>query len=79
MENTKAIVDYAYDDNAKEMRDALYSDIQNRVMAHLDAKKQEIAQNMLRPVEDPLATAQDVAIEPSQAQDQEQEQEIENA
>lgn len=79
MENTRAIVDYAYDDNAKEMRDALYNDIQNRVMAHLDAQKQEMARNILKPVEDPLATAQDVAIEPPTAQETEQEQESENA
>ena len=73
MENTRAIIDYAYDDNAKEMRDALYNDIQNRVMAHLDVKKQEIAQNMLKPQEDSMATAQDVPVEPSQEQEQESE------
>jgi hypothetical protein len=77
MENTRAIIDYAFDDNAKDMRDALYSDIQDRVMAHLDAQKQQIAQNILKPSEDPLATAQDIAVEPDQ--DQEQEQESENA
>jgi len=79
MENTRAIVDYAYNDNAKDMRDALYSDIQNRVMAHLDAQKQQIAQNILKPAEDPLATAQDIAVEPSQGQPKEQETESENA
>jgi hypothetical protein len=78
MENTRAIIDYAFDDNAKDMRDTLYSDIQDRVMAHLDAQKQQIAQNILKPAEDPLATAQDVAVEPSEEQDQEQEQESEN-
>jgi hypothetical protein len=46
-DTTKAIIDYAYDDNAKEMRDALYSDIQDRVMAHIDAKKQEIARTLI--------------------------------
>lgn len=71
MENTKAIVDYAYNDNAKEMRDALYSDIQNRVMAHLDAHKQTIARGMLNPVEDVMATAQDVAVEPPHSESQE--------
>ena len=76
MENTRAIIDYAFDDNAKDMRDTLYSDIQDRVMAHLDAQKQQIAQNILKPAEDPLATAQDMAVEPDQ--DQEQEQESEN-
>jgi hypothetical protein len=45
-------------------------------MAHLDAQKQQIAQNILKPAEDPLATAQDMAVEPDQ--DQEQEQESEN-
>lgn len=78
MENTRAIIDYAFDDNAKDMRDALYSDIQDRVMAHLDAQKQQIAQNILKPAEDPLATAQDMAVEPAEEQDQEQEQESEN-
>lgn len=46
-DTTKSIIDYAYDDNAKDMRDALYSDIQDRVMAHIDAKKQEIARTLL--------------------------------
>lgn len=48
---TKAIIDYAMDDNGVEMRDALYAEIQNRVMAHIDAKKQEIAQNLIAPRE----------------------------
>lgn len=78
MENTRAIIDYAFDDNAKDMRDVLYSDIQNRVMAHLDAQKQQIAQNILKPAEEPLATAQDMAVEPSEEQPEEQEIESEN-
>lgn len=44
--NTKQIIDYAAEDNAKDMRDALYTDIHDRVMQHIDAKKQEIAQNL---------------------------------
>ena len=31
MENTRAIIDYAYEDNGKEMRDALYSAINDKV------------------------------------------------
>ena len=58
---TKAIVDYAEDDNAKEMRDALYSAIQDRVMAHIDAQKQEIAKNLLNPQVD-IATEVDTAV-----------------
>jgi hypothetical protein len=47
-------------------------------MAHLDAQKQQIAQNILKPAEDPLATAQDMAVEPSEEQPEEQEIESEN-
>lgn len=48
MADTRQIIDYAAQDNAKEMRDALYADIHDRVMNHIDAKKQEIAQNLIR-------------------------------
>lgn len=43
---TRQIIDYAAQDNAKEMRDVLYADIHDRVMNHLDAAKQAVAQNM---------------------------------
>jgi hypothetical protein len=46
-DNTRAIVDFAYDDNGKEFRDALYSAIHDRVSAHIDLKKQEIARNLI--------------------------------
>jgi hypothetical protein len=44
--DTKQIIDYASEDNAKDMRDALYAGIHDRVMQHIDTKKQEIAQNL---------------------------------
>lgn len=44
---TRAIIDYAEDGNASAMRDALYSAIQDRVTAHIEAKKQEIAHGMI--------------------------------
>lgn len=50
-EATRAIVDYAAQDNAKEVRDALYAAIQDRVMAHIDAHKIEVAQNLIAPKE----------------------------
>jgi hypothetical protein len=46
MADTRQIIDYAVQDNAKEMRDALYADIHDRVMNHLGAAKQAVAQNM---------------------------------
>ena len=48
-QSTRQIIDYAYDDNAKEMRDALYSDIHDRVMAHIEAQKKEVAQSLIAP------------------------------
>lgn len=48
-EQTRAIIDYAYDDNGKEMRDAVYSAIHDKVMAHIDTHKKEIAQGLVAP------------------------------
>ena len=47
MDNAKAIIDYAMQDNGTGVRDALYAGIQDRVMAHIEAKKQEVALSML--------------------------------
>ena len=52
-DSAKAIVDYAFDDEGVEMRNALYSAIQDRVMSHIDAKKQEIAHNLIAQPEEP--------------------------
>jgi hypothetical protein len=54
--NTKQIIDYAAEDNAKDMRDALYAGIHDRVMQHIDTKKQEIAQNLFAQSEQPQDT-----------------------
>jgi hypothetical protein len=43
---TRTIVDYAEQDNAKEMRDAFYSELQNKVMAHIENQKIEVAKTM---------------------------------
>jgi hypothetical protein len=64
---TRAIVDYAEEDNAKEMRNAFYNELQNRVMAHIENKKMEVAKSMfnnsqqqdsVEPVEDEEVTPQ---------------------
>jgi hypothetical protein len=60
-DTTKQIIDYAQDDNAVEFRNALYSSIHDKVTAHIEAKKQEIAQTLITPNEQ--ETAQDTAIE----------------
>jgi hypothetical protein len=47
--DTRQIIDYAAADNAKEMRDALYSNIHDRVMQHIDVKKMEVAKTIIAP------------------------------
>lgn len=59
-EVTRAIVDYAEDGNATEMRDALYSAIQDRVMAHIDAHKEQLAKNLFKQPEE--AEVEDSAV-----------------
>jgi len=48
-DHTRAIIDYAYDDNGKEMRDAVYAAVHDKVMAHIEAHKKDIAQNLISP------------------------------
>ena len=46
-DNTRAIIDYADNDQGKEARDAFYAALHDKVMAHLEVQKQSIAQNIL--------------------------------
>lgn len=66
--DTRSIIDYAQDDNGVEFRNALYASIHDRVASHIEAKKQEIAQNLIAPQ----------AEEEQEEEQVEQEQEIEN-
>jgi hypothetical protein len=47
--DARQIIDYAAADNAKEMRDALYAGIHDRVTQHLEIKKQDIARSLISP------------------------------
>ena len=58
--DTRTIVDFAAEDNAKEMRDTFYAALQQKVMAHLENQKMEVAQRMFEPTQG--ATVQDVAV-----------------
>lgn len=46
-ENVRAAVEHAFNDNASEMRDALYSAIQDKVSSALEARKVHIAQSLV--------------------------------
>ena len=45
--NTRQIIDFAADDDAKGMREALYADIYDRVANAFEGKKQELAHNLM--------------------------------
>jgi hypothetical protein len=47
MENARAIIDFAAQDNGTAMRDALYAGIHDKISAHIEAKKQEVALNLI--------------------------------
>ena len=64
-EATKQIVDYADEDNAMEMRNAFYDELQSRIMAHIEDKKIEVAQAMFNPTQPEI-----VADEEETAQEQ---------
>ena len=46
--DTRQIIDYAEQDQGKEMRDAFYAALQDKVLAHIEAKKMEVAQGLLQ-------------------------------
>jgi hypothetical protein len=59
-ETTRAIIDYAEDGNATEMRDALYSAIQNKVMAHIETHKEQLAKTLFNQPQN--AEVEDTAV-----------------
>ena len=61
---TKGIIDYAMDDNGVEFRNALYSSIQDKVNAHIEAKKVEIAQGLISQPDEEDETEVDVEETP---------------
>jgi len=61
--STRNIIDYAMDDDGVKFREALYASIHDKVSAHVEAKKQEMAQTLITPE----ATAEDQTSEESEA------------
>jgi hypothetical protein len=57
MLDTRQIIDYAADDNAKEMRESLYASIFDRVTSAIEAKRQEVGATMFNL---PLSTEETV-------------------
>ena len=61
--DTRPIIDYAQEDNGIEFRNALYASIHDRVSAHIEAKKQEIAQNLISPKQEVTTDTQESEVE----------------
>jgi hypothetical protein len=62
-EQTRSIVDYAEDGNATEMRGALYSAIQDKVMAHIENHKEQLAKTLFnQPEEETSAEVEDSEV-----------------
>ena len=62
-EATRQIVDYADEDNAMEMRNAFYNELQSRVMAHIENKKIEVAQAMFNPAQSEVAADEEENVQ----------------
>jgi hypothetical protein len=50
--STRNIIDYAMDDDGVKFREALYSQIHDKVSAHIQAAKEQMAKNLITPEED---------------------------
>jgi len=45
--DARQLIDFAYDDNAKDFREGLYAAIYDKVSDHIEAKKQEVARTLV--------------------------------
>jgi len=48
MENIRTVVDYAFQDDAVKMRDALYNEINDKIFDAIEQRKQQLAQNLVK-------------------------------
>jgi hypothetical protein len=47
-ENTRTVVDYAFQDDAVKMRDALYNEINDKIFDAIEQRKQQLAHNLVK-------------------------------
>jgi hypothetical protein len=47
MTDTRQIIDYAFDEDAKGVREAMYASLHDRVMNAIEAKKQEVGAHLV--------------------------------
>jgi len=74
MIDTRQIIDYAFEEDAKGVREAMYASLHDRIMDSIEAKKQEVGANLVGGM--PLATEEvDINAEASEILDEEEKQE----
>ncbi len=61
--DARQIIDYAANEQGAEMRASLYANIADKVSAHIEAKKQEIAQSLIAQTQKSEEQVQDTSIE----------------
>jgi hypothetical protein len=71
--SVRDIIDYTSQDNASEAKNALYAAIYDKVHQHIEAKKQEIARNLVgqQEVEDDSVESTNVEQETAEVEDTE--------
>ena len=68
--STRNIIDYAYDDDGKSFRDALYAEIHDRVANQFQTRKQDLAQSFLAPEQTFGLQPEDNRIGPMDSKDE---------
>jgi hypothetical protein len=68
--STRNIIDYAYDDDGKSFRDALYAEIHDRVANQFQIRKQDLAQSFLAPEQAFGLQPEDKRIGPMDSKDE---------
>jgi hypothetical protein len=66
------IIDYAYNDQGKELRDALYASIFDKVNTHIEQKKIEIAQGLVAQEQASVAEAKECECDDDEKEDKEE-------
>lgn len=61
----KSIIDYAMDEDGVQFRNALYASIQDKVTAHIEAAKQNLAKTLIIPQEESYNESEEVELDES--------------
>ena len=72
----KSIIDYAMDEDGVQFRNALYASIQDKVSAHIEAAKQNLARNLISTEEVSEEDEEDESLDQNEAFNQDSVQKL---